>query len=241
MITGSQLIYKNKADVQQDCSFGNILFRIAGTIGIAEKNGYEYGFKKWINQEYFKHPLPITEREFKKWKMPATYKGYDFGFNGFDVPDNIQLDGELASGEYFKHCEDKIRYYFEMKELCDPLDCILMHFRDYGNNTGFAKLDSAYYTNALKHFPKKKVVVITDNIGVAKNTLKMNVGYTSNSPIIDFYLLSHAKYLVMANSTFSWWGAWLSKAKTVAPLNWYAGEFKDAPMKDFYLPNWILV
>ena len=47
--------------------------------------------------------------------------------------------------------------------------------------------------------------------------------------------------MVMANSTFSWWGAWLSKAMTVAPLDWYDGVLKDAPKDDLYHPSWILV
>ena len=240
-----QLNNRLRADIQQDCSFGNILFMIAGTIGIAMKNGYSYGFNSWPNQDFFVNPLPPIENiNFSTYQMPSTFKGWDLGFCGFNVPDNSMLIGQFPSEKYFKHCEDLIRYYFTMKDLCEPYkDCILIHYRAYAEafKPLWAQLDQTYYLEALKQFSDRKVIVVTDNIKEAKDVIKEDFEYVSNSPIIDFYLLSHADYIIMGNSTFSWWGAWLSKAKTVAPLKWYDGDYKDAPIKDLYCPEWILI
>ena len=240
MITCTNINYRKSADNICDASLGNMMFKIAGIIGIATKNGYTFGFPQWINQSFFVNPLPPAVGSFKKKKIPGTILDIDFGFNGFDYPDNIDLNGEFGSWKYFQHCDDFVRHYFTLKPQCDPYkDTILVHYRDYGL-PGWHDLTD-YYKKAIRKLPKKRVIVITDNIDTAFKATGLDCEYTSNSPIMDLYLLTQADYLVMGNSTFSWWGAYLSKAKTVAPKSWYAGPLKGAPTKDLYLPNWILV
>lgn len=241
MITNTEINFKGDAGIVGDKSLGNILFKIAGIIGIAEKNGYKYGFPKWTSQQYFTNPLPICTAVYKRKKVPPNHLGFDFGFQGFNYQDNIDLVGEFGSEKYFEHCPDLIRHYFSMNELCQPFkDCILMHYRNY-NNHSWASLGKDYYDKALKKLPDKPIVVVSDNIEAAHKVLGSKYEYTSNSTIIDFYLLSNADYLVMANSTFSWWAAWLSRAVTIAPVKWYASDLKDAPTKDLYCKNWILI
>ena len=128
-----------------------------------------------------------------------------------------------------------------MKDIAEPYDdCIMMHFRNYGLEA-WNKLDEAYYKKALSYFPDKRVIVVTDNIEAAKKAINLDVEYISNSPIVDFYYLSHTKYLVMANSSLSYWAAYLSKAKTVAPENWYSGSFWDCPKEENYCKGWIRI
>lgn len=227
--------------------FGNILFMIAGVIGIATKKGYSYGFEAWNSQEYFCNPLPSLDQPvLKPFIVPSNYKNYDIGFLGFNIPDNVAIHGYLGSEKYFKHCEDLIRYYFTLKEIPvddEYKDCIIVQYRDYPSfATGFARLDwNNYYKQALKQFPDREIVVVTDNVKKAKEVIKLDCKYIHKTPIHDFYILSRAKYLIMANSTFSWWGAWLSRAQTVAPLNWYAGDWSDCPKKDLYCKEWRLI
>lgn len=245
MITIVPHNYNRRADLKLDCSFGNVLFSIAGAIGIAAKNRYSYGFYPWVNQEFFINPLPgIENGKFEReLERINTYKGFDIGFLGFNFPDNSKLSGYFGSEKYFEHCKGLIRYYFTMKDLCKPYkDCILVHYRNYKDTaTNMLKLDREYYLNSLKRMPNKRIIVITDSIEVAKKTIGEDFEYISNTPIIDFYLLAKAEYLVMSNSTFSWWGAWLSGAKTIAPLNWYEGDWKDCPTKDLYCEGWELI
>lgn len=242
MITTTRLQYSCNANTQKEMpfGFGNILFMVAGIIGVATKNGYSFGFNKWPNQDFFINPLPKIEKTLPVFNIPANFRGYDVGFQGFDIPDNKNIYGYFGSEKYFEHCKELVRHYFTMKDIANPYkDCVLMHYRNY-NLPEFAKLDQKYYSEALKHFPDKRVVVVTDNIEVAKRAIRLDCEYINNSPIVDFYLLAHADYLVMANSTFSWWGAWLSQAKTVAPKRWYDGNWKDCPTKDLYCKDWIL-
>ena len=244
MITTSLLSNGRKVEEAGDCSFGNVLFRIASVIGIATMNGYSYGFDNWPAQKYFVNKLPVCKQVFKLVKMPVTFELYDFGFCGFNFRDNANYQGYLGSWKYFEHCKEIIRYYFDMEPICEPYrDRILVHYRDYkgGGHKSWTYLDRDYYIEALKHLPKKKVIVVTDNIQAAYDAIGLDCEYTCNSPIEDFYLLSHADYLVMGNSTFSWWGSWLSDCPTVAPLNWYAGTLKNAPTKDLFYPKWKMI
>jgi hypothetical protein len=51
--------------------------------------------------------------------------------------------------------------------------------------------------------------------------------------------MSFCDYHIIANSSFSWWGSWLSNSKkTIAPKKWFSGELKVKDTVDLYLPNW---
>jgi hypothetical protein len=252
MITTNLLSGVPRVDsIGYNCGLGNDLFKIAGIIGIATKNGYSYGFRRWQNQEYFVNPLPILEEtlNLKNCSAPANYKGYDVGFSGFNFPDNSIIKGQFASENYFGHCKDLIRYYFTLKEMCDPYkDCIVIHCRDFdrdfvkGANNPFAKMDYEYFHEALKKFPSKRVIVVTDDAINARNIIKEDFEYVNSSAIRDFYVLTQADYLILSNGTFSWWGAWLSKAKTVvAPSRWFVGEWRDCPLYNIYPNEWIVL
>jgi hypothetical protein len=240
MLTNTYINYR-KAGGVVDASLGNRLFRIAGIIGIATKNSYDYGFPIWDNQEYFVNPLPLCERYLKPAFVPKNFKGYDFGFYGFNFPDERNIEGEFGSPKYFEHCTDLIRHYFLLRKQCEPVkNRIIIHYRNYPPNNAWTKLGPDYYLKALKKLPDLPTLVVTDNIDVAYKNTGIRGDYTSNTAIEDFYILANADYLVIANSTFSWWGAWLSQAMTVAPARWFTGEFADAPI-DLYLKHWILV
>ena len=63
-----------------------------------------------------------------------------------------------------------------------------------------------------------------------------------NSPIEDLHLMSLCSNNIIANSTFSWWGAWLNKnprKKVVAPSIWFG---PDGPLIKNILPQkWIKI
>jgi hypothetical protein len=245
MITSTFVSNALKADKDCMCRLGNTLFNIAGIIGIAEKNGYKWGFHQWANQEFFKNLLPKCTGSFEKLIIKPNYKGFDIGFMGFYVPDNIDLKGQFDSEKYWKHCEKKVRHYLTMKPLCDPVkDTIIIQYRAYNElkNPLFTKLTyENYYKKALSRMPKKPVLCITDDPKKAARAIGVPCDYVHYSPIIDFYLLTQADYIIMANSTFSWWGAYLSQAKTVAPKNWFWKDWSDAPLQDLYPKEWEVI
>jgi hypothetical protein len=247
MITARPHNYDKKADQSSDCSFGNVLFTMAGIIGTATNKNYTFAFPKWVNQEFFQNPVPVIDSvrlsRLRSFNLHKNFQGFDVGFQGFsNIPDNCIISGYFGSWKYFDHCKPMIRKFFTMKQLCKPIkDKIIVHYRDYNGNPNMSILGNDYYDKAISIMPKKQILVVTDNVEKAYKIFGDNCEYTSNSPIIDFYLLTQADYLIMANSTFSWWGAYLSGAKTVAPKNWYAGQFANCPTNDLYYKGWNVI
>jgi hypothetical protein len=88
-----------------------------------------------------------------------------------------------------------------------------------------------YYTEAIKLMKEKHnnthFYVFSDDLEWAKQSIKIeNVTYIDHTtiPHEDMLLMSLCKHNITANSSFSWWGAWLNtnENKTViAPKNWY--------------------
>jgi hypothetical protein len=237
MITYNKYLFTSwhagqRADQRGDTGIGNLMYFIAGTIGIALKNGYEYGFPEWVLTPYLKNDLPL----FNDPGLPEVV--LDWGFHGFDYPDNVSLCGQMQSPKFFNHCIDLIRYHFELKDITEPIkDAIVMHYRNY-SHPYFHNLTKDYYLRALQKLPDRRVVVITDDIEAARKVLGNEFEYQSNTPIMDFYLGVKADYLVIANSSFSCWWSYLSGVKTIAPYRWYTHELKQ-DHSGIYQNGWI--
>lgn len=187
--------------------------------------------------------------------------GFDFDENIFNnCPDNVDLLGYFQSEKYFKHIETEIRrdftfkeeIYSTSKEFFETLsvdDVISLHIRrgDYVQNPNHPVQTLEYYDEALGYFNSElPVLIFSDNPEWCKeqNLFESDRFLISetNSTNIDLCLMSMCKYHIIANSSFSWWGAWLAKSeKTVAPKNWFGGDCSKNNTKDLYLSNWIVL
>jgi hypothetical protein len=132
-------------------------------------------------------------------------------------------------------------------------DSISIHIRrgDYMNIAANAKIynicDMDYYEKAMDFIGKKtsnpRFFIFTEDIDWAKENF---VGdkfrfVTGNSAIEDMILMSMCKNQIIANSTFSWWAAWLNKNNqkiVTAPQKWYV-NFLQNQLNDFLPKNWI--
>ena len=112
-------------------------------------------------------------------------------------------------------------------EKYDINDYCYIHFRggDYKNIEQYY-LPIQYYENAIKHITsiKKgiKFIIITDDV-VEATKFFPNYEIINNDMEIDFYLLTKAKYLIIPNSSFSWWACWLNVISEIiiAPNRWF--------------------
>jgi hypothetical protein len=111
----------------------------------------------------------------------------------------------------------------------DATDCVV-HVRrhDYGHH---GLLPFAYYQAALEHCGWPRFKVVTDEPNYCDYLFKRLKGYAgvvrgdTAGPWGDFFLLSRSRVQIIANSTFSWWGAWLGgetgeTTTVVAPAEW---------------------
>jgi hypothetical protein len=190
-----------------------------------------------------------------------------FDPNILKAPKECTLIGYWQSEKYFKEAETIIREDFKFRpSVTDGLDeiakvindshSVSIHFRrgDYVKNAEVNSVhglcDMDYYKAALKTLNKKysdlKLFVFSDDINWVANNFSTDQEMTfitqKDKAIRDMYLMSLCKHHIIANSSFSWWGAWLGTFpdKTViAPQRW----FKTAERKtDDLLPlSWIRV
>lgn len=236
MITGADMNIYGRVDQNINAGFGNKLFIIASTIGIAVKYGLEYGWN-WNNQDFFVNPLPLLK--------PGNYQRYNvpWGYYDFVCKDNTCLVGYMQHERYFSHCEDLIRSYFEMKPVSEKLvNTVGLHFRAYsveGVGSVHPELPREYYEKALKHFPGKTPVVFTDNIERAKQVIGLDCEYRSNTPIEDFYQLRHCDGVIMCASSFSWWCGWLN-GRAVIPSYWFIGRNRSMDVSGLYSNKFII-
>lgn len=225
---------------------------------------------KWEYIDSFKHKelictnylfnCPINvfrEQEF-------TYK--EVTLDSFDKPAGKTyinaIFGYFQSEKYFKHIEVLIRQLFEPSEeirqklllkyeqiLSKKTCSVHVRRRDYVNNPYYAQLGVDYYDNAAVEIEKRNDIdyflIFSDDIDWCKENLKHHkcIFIEGNKDIEDLFLMSMCDHNIGANSSFSWWGAWLNNkegAIKIFPKKWF-GEVANLETKDLYLPTWITI
>lgn len=168
---------------------------------------------------------------------------YKAAFNPeiIDLHDNVFLDGYWASEKYFKDIADILRNEFTLREAIsrntmlweDKIKSeempISLHIRrgDYLesdiNRQIYAQVPVSYYYNGIELIRKNADIsalfVFSNDIDWCKEMFKFDIPVyyvTGNDEFHgyeDMYLMSLCKHNIVANSTFSWWGAWLNRYK----------------------------
>jgi hypothetical protein len=118
--------------------------------------------------------------------------------------------------------------------------------------TNRVHLPLEYYLNAIATMKETLVnptfFVFSDDIGFVKDYLPLDgttvfVGHNDDfSAHEDLRLMSSCHHHIIANSTFSWWGAWLSARQdkmVIAPRQWYITA--DSYYPDLFPPAWLLI
>ena len=178
-------------------------------------------------------------------------------------PDHVDLRGYFQTEKYFKHIENDIRKDFSFKdEILNPCkemiesveNPIALHVRrgDYIKNAeNHFNLPSVYYEAALSKFDANRNVIVFSDDPVwchDEGTFVDDRFIISENEDnrVDLCLMSLCDDFIIANSSYSWWGAWLStnKDKTViAPAQWFGktGYTKDHNTKDLIPNDWTII
>jgi hypothetical protein len=175
-------------------------------------------------------------------------------------PDHVSLQGYFQTEKYFKHIEDEIREEFTFKsEILSPCkemissadNPVALHVRrtDYvTNSANHPPCSLEYYGEALKHFDTDRNIIVFSDDPTWCNQQElfsddrfMISENTDNR--VDLCLMSLCDDFIIANSSFSWWGAWLSTnkdKKVFAPSQWFGkeGYTKDHDTKDLIPDSW---
>ena len=138
------------------------------------------------------------------------------------------------------------------KEMAESLDddAISLHVRrtDYlQNSANHFNLQLDYYEKALTNFSKdRQVVVFSDDPEWCKEQELFSddrfLVSESGDNAIDLCLMTFCKAHIIANSSFSWWGAWLADSKEViAPSTWFGPDNADKSTEDLIPERWTLI
>lgn len=182
---------------------------------------------------------------------------------------NIYLKGYFQSEKYFAKYEDQLRKDFEIvtslkKETTDLLkiieaeNSVSLHIRrgDYISNPAanavHGTCDLNYYHRAIEIIKEKienpVFFIFSDDIDWAKENLKLeNTTYfvdfnDASTNYEDLKLMSACKNNITANSSFSWWGAWLNANKSkivIAPSKWFNTDVLNS--QDIIPESWMKI
>jgi hypothetical protein len=86
-----------------------------------------------------------------------------------------------------------------------------------------------------------QIFIFSDDIEWCRSIFGNEVNYVQDTPGVQLFLMSKMKHLILSNSTFAWWGAYLNNNDgiIVAPTPWFGPAYEDKDTKDIYCDNWI--
>ena len=246
---------------------GNQMFQYASILGVAEGIGTSCCIPKHDNVVVDGLGNRLRVELFDAFKINPEHVGfipaqdlqektyeYDDSFLKLNPDIDTNLVGFFQTEKYFKHVEDEIRKDFTFKkdwlepcrECFGDSEYIGLHIRrtDYVQKQNYHPLCTLdYYERALKKLPDIKVIIVSDDPDWCKNQSLFEsdrfLVSDSKNNIIDMCILSLCKYHIIANSSFSWWGAWLGDSeKVIAPSNWFADSCASKSVKDMEFSDW---
>lgn len=209
----------------------------------------------------------ITQRllptQLKKYYLEKEFS-YQHRFE--QLGSNVYLKGYWQSELYFSSIKEKIRSVFTLApahyikaatfiEELNQMNSVAIHIRkgDYlipPYSSYYANIDLNYYNQAIallnSRFTALKLFVFTDDVNWVKSNLHLNLPYTlvstiyTNTMYEDFKGMQSCKYHIIANSSFSWWTAWLSERTdkvVVAPQKWFNHGPSDT--QDLLPKSWL--
>lgn len=184
-------------------------------------------------------------------------------------PDNVLLEGYWQSEKYFKAVSDILRKEFTVrspqagkdKEVADVMaskEAVCVHIRrgDYVTNEKTREVHGVcslnYYSRCMDRMSETikepHFFVFSDDPRWARENVKHACPVTivdhnnADRNYEDLRLMSQCKHYIIANSSFSWWGAWLNASEedvVFAPRVWYAKIKDDLP--DVTPARWLRV
>ena len=184
-----------------------------------------------------------------------------------EMPNDCVLIGYFQSPKYFQDIEILLRHELDTNQILWPRsvndevirlrkkNSIAVHIRrkDYTILPEFNVCDAAYYTQAIAMMrdlvPNAEFYIFSDDplwchekfTANDQHVISTIHGYLN--PLADFHIMKHAHHHIIANSSYSWWAAWLGKKQeqiVICPNKWYASNI-IAPIHEKTCEGWTLI
>ncbi len=210
-----------------------------------------------------------VQKMVRKWRNITEYREQDTVYDPFlteKTSANTYLVGYFQSEHYFKNIENSLRQELSftngggvsVDDLPSDCDLVSLHVRrgDYVSNLhtnrvhGLCSLEyyqksAAYVANRTE---KVHFIVFSDDQPWVKRYLELSYpvtfleGNQGQDSYKDMRLMSLCQHHIVANSSFSWWGAWLNPSPNkivVAPDRWLARERDASESADRIPAGWV--
>lgn len=237
---------------------GNQMFMISAVIGYAKKHNMDYFIpQKTIAPNVWKacfNHFPKTFDPIKPFKGFYTYKEPEHSYSQIPYRPNITLEGFFQSEKYFSHCRQDILDAFQIpyKKL-DGFVSIHVRRGDYLQyRDKHPPVTYEYIKEAVLFFIEKgynSFVVCSDDLKWCRVMFKGLEIYgaaftysTTGDAIQDLALMSCCEHNIIANSSFSWWAAWLNQNPdkiVIAPKIWFGEGNAHLNTKDLIPDTWL--
>lgn len=200
------------------------------------------------------------------------YKGRELGGAQTFTPavlsygPHVYFDGDWQSYKYFEQYAEVIRKDFTLKDIppahiqdvgkeMQTCESVCLHVRrgDYVGNAFHGQMNNDYYAKGLAYINSKKkiehVYVFSDDVVWCKENMKfehpttfVDATLAGEKQMGHFWLMQQCRNFVIANSSFSWWAAWLaaySDKIVIAPKQWFSDFSIDT--SDLIPQEWVRI
>lgn len=242
---------------------GNNLFQIATVISLAKKYNTDFIFplNTWAGHRGQRLvDLSIFEYDFLRGSIDTqdSYNEKYFHYEPIIVtkPD-FKISGFFQSWKYFEDIKTDLieKYFIPNKTILNNLEKYPITENSLGISVrrgdylmlqeNHCVLSSEYYQMILdKYFQNNvdSIYIFSDDLEWCKTIFGDSCTYVLDDIGTQLFLMTRMKHLIMSNSTFSWWGAYLNSRNgiIVSPTPWFGPNYKDKDTKDLYYPSWII-
>lgn len=245
------------------CAFngrlGNNLFEMANVLSIAKKANDDFIFpeKTWAGHRGYRYvDLSMFSYNFPRGEVSCEneYAEPNFHYNEIPVKKNLKLSGFYQSWKYFEDIkQDLIETYFTPNEsVKDRLNQIYVSDNSLGISVrrgdylmlqgNHCVIGVDYYQNCIDKYFKSvdQIFVFSDDYEWCKQVFGEDVIYVEESVGVQLFLMTKVKNIILSNSTFAWWGAYMNTlgGTIVVPDPWFGHQYLDKDPRDLYYPSW---
>jgi hypothetical protein len=224
---------------------GNQLFRFANAYAMAKRHNdtlridWKLNYKNAMSNYRIYPGIPIDA------KVKFNYAQPNLGYNEIPYVNGMNLDGYFQSEKYFEDCADDIRKMFRTDDRPIRKACAV-HVRrgDYLDLQGVLPvLPMSYYQHAMFEVRNRwnidEFIVYSDDPDWCKKEFS-NVEHVG--VLEDFEAMQNYHCNIIANSTYSWWAAWLAgHDRVIAPKTWFGHITEMFVQKDIVPDRWVTV
>ncbi len=210
----------------------------------------------------------VTGRHYWEWRGVPVLRERD-GHGGFDpsflkAPADCVLMGYFQSPRYFGDIEEELRETLDLSRLpwesatrdmarrLRESETVAVHARrtDFVGREEFDLCGPDYYERAMERLRQRlaspRFHFFSDDPAWCRGQFEgpdvevVDFPVAAENPLHDLYLMSCARHHIIANSSYSWWAAWLARheaQQVISPDRWFGGGI-DAPMADRLCPGW---